>query len=47
MGQIISTQALASAGQFTPAKETGSRKDPRRSETAQAVALAGQFVPVR
>ena len=30
-----------------PARESGSSKDPRRSEIAQAVASAGKFVPAR
>ena len=30
-----------------PAREPGSSKDPRRLETVQALASAGQFVPAR
>ena len=30
-----------------PAKEPGSSKGPRRSETARAVASAGNFAPAR
>ena len=41
MGRVITTQAVASAEQFVPARESESSKDPRRSETAQAVASAG------
>ena len=47
MGQAITTQAIASAGQFVPVREPGLSKGPRRSETAQAVASAGKFVPAR
>ena len=47
MGRVITAQAAASAGQFVPAREPGSSKGPRRSETVQAVASAGQFVPSR
>ena len=45
--ETITTQAVASAGQFVPAREPGSSKGPRRSETAQAVASAKQFVSAR
>ena len=44
MSRVITTQAVASTGQFVPAREPGSSKGPRRSETAQAIASAGQFV---
>ena len=47
VGRVITTQAVASAGQFVPARELGSSKGPRGSETAQAVASAGQFVSSR
>ena len=47
MGRVITIQAVASAGQFVPAREPGSSKGPRRSDAAQAVASAGQFVSAR
>ena len=34
MGRVITTQAVASAGQLVPAREPGSSKGPRGSETA-------------
>ena len=48
MGRVITTQAVESAGQFVPARESGSSSEgPKRWETAQAVASAGQFVFAR
>ena len=45
MDRVITIQTAVSAGQLVPAREPGSRKGPRRSETAQAVASVGKFVP--
>ena len=47
VGRAITTQAVASAGQFVRAREPGPSKGPRRSETAQAVASARQFESIR
>ena len=47
VGRVITTQAVASAGQFMPVSKPGSSIDPRRLKTVRAVASAGQFVSVR
>ena len=47
VGRFVNTQAVASSGQFVPAREIRSSKSPRHLETAQAVATVGQFVPAR
>ena len=47
MGRVMTTQAVASAGKFVPAKEPGSSKGPRRSKSAQAASTAVRVARAR
>ena len=44
---LETTQAVATAGQFVSAREPGSRKGSRRSESAQAASTVAQVVCTR